>query len=156
KDSIIEGMQTSHIAGSAFAQFAVMASVFVTAFYAFRMYFLVFHGKENFGKSHAHDEHGHHGLAPGQKPHETSWVITVPLILLAIPSVFLGYFTIGPMLHGEFFQGAIFVSNQHATMHELSVEFNHMGGALGMALHSLTSLPCWLALAGVVCSYWFY
>lgn len=158
KDSIIEGMQTSHIAGSDFAQFAVMASVFVTGFYAFRMYFLVFHGKENFGKPYAKHEHDHehHGLAPGQKPHETSWVITIPLILLAIPSVFIGYFTIGPMLHGEFFEGAIFVSSQHATMHELSAEFDHVGGALGMALHSFTSLPCWLALAGVACAYLFY
>jgi NADH-quinone oxidoreductase subunit L len=165
KDSIIEAMHTSHIAGSGFAYFAVLASVFVTGFYAFRMYFLVFHGKENFGKPHApHTAHAdsddheeeHHGLSPGQKPHETPWVITLPLILLAIPSVFIGYFTIGPMLHGEFFKGVIFVGNQHEAMHELELGFNHVGGAMGMALHALTSLPCWLAFAGVATSYLFY
>ena len=159
KDSIIEAVQMSQITGSGFAYFAVLASVFVTAFYAFRMYFLVFHGKENFGKSHSsHHDHAdeHHGLAPGQKPHETPWVITLPLILLAIPSVLIGYFTIGPMLHGEFFNGVIFVGGQHPAMHELAHEFNHVGGALGMAIHGLTSLPCLLALAGVVTSYLFY
>lgn len=161
KDSIIEAVQLSQITGSGFAYFAVLASVFVTGFYAFRMYFLVFHGKENFGKlhaAHAGDEHEteHHGLAPGQKPHETSWVITLPLILLAIPSVFIGYFTIAPMLHGEFFNGVIFVGNHHEAMHELAQEFHHGGGALGMAIHGLTSLPCLLAYAGVATSYLFY
>jgi NADH-quinone oxidoreductase subunit L len=75
KDSIIEAVGNSHLAGSGFAYFAVLAGVFVTAFYSFRMYFLVFHGKERFGKAHHHDEHAshdeHHGLAPGQKPHES-------------------------------------------------------------------------------------
>lgn len=170
KDSIIEAAQASHLTGSSFAQFAVVASVFVTAFYSFRMYFLVFHGKENFGKVHSHD-HGndvhhadedaedhdhHHGLAPGQKPHETKWVVTLPLILLAIPSVLIGYFTIGSMLNGEFFKGVIYVAQNHEAMHELLEEFEHVGGAMGMAFHSLASMPFWLALAGVVTSYYFY
>ncbi|MCD6025985.1 MAG: NADH-quinone oxidoreductase subunit [Solimicrobium sp.] len=160
KDSIIEAVRASHLAGSTFAQFAVLASVFVTAFYTFRMYFLVFHGKENFGHADAThtNDHGaeHHGLSPGQKPHEPSWTITVPLILLAIPSVFIGFLTIKPMLHGEFFNSAIYVADQHTAMHKLTEEFDHVGGALGMALHALSSLPFLLALAGVACSYLFY
>lgn len=110
KDSIIEAVQASHIAGSGFAQFAVLAGVFVTAFYSFRMYFLVFHGQERFGQEahsahddhDAHDAHEHHGLAPGEKPHETSWVVTLPLILLAIPSVLIGFLTVDAMLFGDF------------------------------------------------------
>ncbi|PRC91687.1 NADH-quinone oxidoreductase subunit L [Solimicrobium silvestre] len=172
KDSIIEAVQSSHLAGAGFAQFSVLAGVFVTAFYSFRMYFLVFHGKENFGKAHAehghddhhaadahaddHDAHEHHGLAPGQKPHESPWVITLPLILLAIPSALIGYFTIEPMLHGSFFKDAIFVAGQHEAMQTLTEEFHEVGGALGMAIHSLTSLPFWLAVAGVATSYLFY
>jgi len=165
KDSIIDAVMTSHLVGSGFAQFAVLAGVFVTAFYSFRMYFLVFHGKENFG--HAHDHHDdhhdahadhdeHHGLAPGQKPHESPLVIWLPLVLLAIPSVLIGYFTIEPMLHGTFFKDVIFVSSHHEAMQELSEEFHHVGGAVGMALHAFTSLPFWLALAGVATSYVFY
>jgi NADH-quinone oxidoreductase subunit L len=102
----------SHIAGSSFAYFSVMVGVFVTAFYSFRMYFLVFHGEERFGKPHdahhaAHDDaqEEHHGLAPGQKPHETPWVVTLPLVLLAIPSVFIGYFTIRADALWQFLQG---------------------------------------------------
>ncbi|MDR3221293.1 MAG: NADH-quinone oxidoreductase subunit L, partial [Candidatus Accumulibacter sp.] len=116
KDSIIEAVRLSHVTGSGFAYFSVMAGVFVTAFYSFRMYFLVFHGEERFGKPHG-DAHGHddgktatehHGLAPGQKPRETPWVVTLPLILLAIPSAVIGYVTIEPMLFGDFFGKAIF------------------------------------------------
>jgi NADH-quinone oxidoreductase subunit L len=163
KDSIIEAVQSSHIAGSGFASFAVLAGVFVTAFYSFRMYFLVFHGEERFGKphpgehqDHSHDEHGdehHHGLAPGEKPHEAPWVVTLPLILLAIPSVVIGFFTIGPMLHGDFFKGVIFVGEGHPAMEELSKEFQ---GAWAMGLHAFTSLPFMLALAGVVSAYYCY
>ncbi|MFM8461116.1 MAG: NADH-quinone oxidoreductase subunit L, partial [Polynucleobacter victoriensis] len=130
KDSIIEAVAESHIYGSGFAYFAVMAGVFITAFYSFRMYFLVFHGKERFGQAHddhghdAHDDHHddhHHGLAPGQKPHESPWVVTLPLVLLAIPSVIVGYFTIGPMLFGDFFGNAIFVDVvKHHSMKELA------------------------------------
>ena len=167
KDSIIEAVQASHIVGSGFAQFAVLAGVFVTAFYSFRMYFLVFHGKENFGHAHghqdahddhhadAHDDHDahHHGLAPGQKPHESPMVVWLPLVLLAIPSVAIGFFAIEPMLFGNFFKGVIFVDEAHHAMEELTHEFH---GPLAMATHALTSLPFWLALAGVVTSYVFY
>ena len=160
KDSIIEAVQASHIAGSSFAQFAVLAGVFVTAFYSFRMYFLVFHGQDRFGhEAHdahdAHDDHSdeHHGLAPGEKPHETPWVVTLPLVLLAIPSVVIGYLTIDTMLFGDFFKGVIFVADKHEAMAELSHEFH---GATGMAIHALTSLPFALALGGVIASWYCY
>lgn len=168
KDSIIEAVAQSHITGSGFAYFSVMAGVFVTAFYSFRMYFLVFHGEERFGKVHvtAHvaqtraDDHAadvheeHHGLAPGQKPHETPWVVTLPLVLLAIPSVFIGYLTIEPMLYGSFFGDAIHINAEvHPVMEELTNEFH---GAFAMAMHAAGSPVFWLALAGVVLSWFFY
>lgn len=169
KDSIIEAVQASHLTGSGFASFAVLAGVFVTAFYSFRMYFLVFHGEERFGKDHAHaqdhhdeehdepaDAHGHeehHGLAPGEKPHESPWVVTLPLIMLAIPSVIIGFFAIQPMLHGTFFDGVISVGESHRAMETLHEEFH---GAVAMALHGFTSLPFWLALSGVAVAYYCY
>jgi len=157
KDSIIEAVQLTNIPGASFAYFAVVAGVFVTAFYSFRMYFLVFHGEERFGKAHhGHDDHGHdehHGLAPGQKPHETSWVITLPLILLAIPSVAIGFFTIGTFLHTDYFGDAIFISDEHPAMHEM---YEHYEGAVGMALHGMTTLPFWLAVAGVASAWFLY
>jgi NADH-quinone oxidoreductase subunit L len=161
KDSIIEAVKLSHVTGSGFAYFSVMIGVFVTALYSFRMYFLVFHGEERFGKAHGHDEaHAkdaaaeHHGLVPGQKPHETPWVVTLPLILLAIPSVFIGYVTIEPMLHGGFFGQAIFVDVQaHPVMEELARDFH---GPLAMAAHALTSPVFWLAAGGVVSAWFLY
>lgn len=156
KDSIIEAVAESHLYGADFAYFAVMAGVFVTAFYSFRMYFLVFHGKERFGHAHDHhdDHHEHHGLAPGQKPHESPWVVTLPLILLAIPSVFIGYFAIEPMLFGGFFEGAIFIDHQaHPAMEELEGAFH---GAFNMVIHSLSTPVLWLAIGGVVTAAIFY
>ena len=156
KDSIIEAVHATHIPGAEFALFAVLAGVFVTAFYSFRMYFLVFHGEERFGKQHAdrHDDHDeHHGLAPGQKPHEAPWVVTLPLVLLAIPSIFIGFITIGPMLFGDFFKGVIFVSSNHAAMAELTKAFH---GPTEMAIHALTTAPFWLAVAGVASAYYCY
>jgi NADH-quinone oxidoreductase subunit L len=189
KDSIIEAVGMSHLAGSGFAYFAVLAGVFVTAFYSFRMYFLVFHGEERFGKevhheSHApvahapaaahadahhghgddahhadahddhaqHDEH-HHGLAPGQKPHETPWVVWLPLVLLAIPSVAIGFIAIGPMLYGDYFLDAIYIGHEHHALAEMREEFH---GAVAMGLHSFLSMPFMLALAGVASSWFFY
>jgi len=159
KDSIIELVELSHLPGAGFAYFAVTAGVFVTAFYSFRMYFLVFHGEERFGKAHhdhghdaaAHDEH--HGLAPGQKPHETPWVVWLPLVLLAIPSVFIGYFTIGPMLFGDFFKGAIYVAVSHPGITELAEEYH---GPLAKVLHAVYEAPVWLALSGVVTAWFLY
>lgn len=168
KDSIIEAVALSHIPGAGFAYFAVLAGVFVTAFYSFRMYFLVFHGEERFGKAsddEHHDHHGdhddeetshdhHHGLAPGQKPHETPWVVTLPLVLLAIPSVVIGYLAIGPMVFGDYFKGVIFIDHAaHPAMEHLA---EHFHGAAAMGIHALTTLPFFLALAGVVVSWFFY
>jgi NADH-quinone oxidoreductase subunit L len=191
KDSIIEAVAASNIPGSGFAYFAVVVSVFVTALYSFRMFFLVFHGKERFGLAHAqhdhahpaahdvghadasskldtheasapHDEgaaddaaHGeeHHGLGPGEKPHETGWVILIPLILLAIPSLGIGFFTIDPMLFGDWFKGAIVVGENHHAMETIAEEFH---GAFAMGLHGFVSLPFWLALAGVVVAWYLY
>ena len=157
KDSIIEAVAESHIYGSQFAYFAVMVGVFVTAFYSFRMYFMVFHGKERFGNEH-HDDHHHsdehHGLAPGQKPHESPWVVTLPLILLAIPSVLIGYFAIEPMLFGDFFDQSIQIDLEaHPAMEELEGAFH---GAYNMAIHSLTSPVLWLAISGVATAAIFY
>jgi NADH-quinone oxidoreductase subunit L len=155
KDSIIEAVHESHLAGAGFASFAVLAGVFVTAFYSFRMYFLVFHGKERFDQNpdaHHHDHHGHHGKP--EHPHESPWVVTVPLILLAIPSVVIGFMTIEPMLFGEFFKGAIFVdAEKHAGMEELGKAFH---GSMQMAMHAFSTLPFWLALAGVATAYYMY
>lgn len=159
KDSIIEAVKFSTIPGSSFAYFAVLAGVFVTAFYSFRMYFLVFHGEERFGKDdhgHGHDDHGdhHHGLAPGQKPHETPWVVTLPLVLLAIPSVIIGYIGIEPMLVGDFFKGVIHVdAAAHPALAHFVEEFH---GAAAMGLHAFKTPPLYLALAGVALSWFFY
>ena len=198
KDSIIDAAYTSHLYGATFAQISVTAGVFVTAFYSFRMFFLVFHGKERFHDkpfppevdgpepeleeddshghgdahghapahaAHAHDDHAHgahghddHGHGHGDHtPHESPWVVWVPLVFLAIPSAIIGFFTIKPMLYGGFFGNAIFYNTEaHPAMEELAKDFNEHGGAVGMALHSFVSLPFWLALAGVAISYWFY
>ena len=164
KDSIIEAVHASHLPGAGFAYFAVVFGVFVTAFYSFRMYFLVFHGKERFGQA-AHDHHGdhddeepaadhHHGLAPGEKPHESPWVVTAPLVLLALPSVFIGYWTIQPLLFGDFFKDAIVTDiARHPAMQELASHFHSAGG---MALHALQTVPLWFAVAGVALAWWFY
>ena len=157
-------MHESHLAGAQFAYFSVLAGVFITAFYSFRLYFLVFHGKERYDQNpdahhddhnttdSAHDAHG--GQHDQPKPHESPWVVTVPLILLAIPSVVIGFMTIQPMLFGEFFKGVIFVNlERHPAMEELAKSFH---GPAQMALHGLTSAPFWLALSGVLLAYYMY
>jgi NADH-quinone oxidoreductase subunit L len=161
KDSIIEAVAESHLPAAGFAQLAVLAGVFVTAFYSFRMYFLVFHGKERFdqnpeahGASSHDSHHGGHGHDEHHEPHESPWVVTVPLLLLAIPSVVIGYMTIEPMLYGEFFKDAIFVDgDKHHVMRELAEAFH---GPVAMAQHALSTAPFWLALAGVVVAWYMY
>ena len=163
KDSIIEAAKLSHIPGSTFAYYAVLAGVFVTAFYSFRMYFLVFHGPERWmqkkpkakAKHDANDDNDHHhGLGPKEVPHEQPWVVTLPLVLLAIPSLAIGYIAIEPMLFKGFFDGVIFVdAHAHPVMHELHEDFH---GATAMAIHSLTSLPFILATSGVLVAWFFY
>ena len=156
KDEIILAIHASKLPGSSFAYFAVLAGVFITAFYSFRMYFLVFHGKERFDQNpDAHHDDHHHGEHDAHsKPHESAWVVTLPLILLAIPSVLIGFFTIEPMLFGEFFKDSIYVNlSIHNAMEVLRQDFH---GPLKLAIHGLTSAPFWLALAGVVMSYYMY
>ncbi|MCW5612836.1 MAG: NADH-quinone oxidoreductase subunit L [Rubrivivax sp.] len=157
KDSIILAVEASNLQGTPFAIFAVVAGVFVTAFYSFRMYFLVFHGPERFhhkpfppedDHAHGHDDHGEH------TPHESPWVVTAPLILLAVPSVLVGYWTIGPMLFGDFLKDAIAIDTaRHPAMAALAEGWH---GPAAMALHGLQTLPFWLALAGVATAWWFY
>ncbi len=150
KDEIIMAVHASTLPGAGFAYFAVLAGVFITAFYSFRMYFLVFHGKPRFDQN---PEAHHDGHAP-HAPHESPWVVTLPLVLLAIPSVLIGFITIQPMLFGDFFKDAIFVNLElHKAMEVLREEFH---GPLQLALHGLSAAPFWLALAGVASAYYLY
>ena len=157
KDSIIEAVHESHLTGAGFAHFAVLAGVFITAFYSFRLYFLVFHGKERYDQNpdahhDPHDAHEHHEAH--HVPHESAWVVTVPLVLLAIPSVVIGFMTIQPMLFGDFFKDAIFVNlDKHPAMAELANAFH---GPVQMALHGLMTAPFWLALSGAVFAWYLY
>ena len=168
KESIIEAVHFATVPGATFAYWATVIGVFVTAFYSFRMYFLVFHGKERWGHAHAHtpksddphadahhhDDHGeHHGLAPGQKPHESPSVVTVPLILLAIPSVLIGAIAYGPMLVGDYFGGSIVYSEANPAARTLAEEFR---GWWGMGVHGFVTLPFWLLVAGLVSAWFFY
>ena len=154
KDSIIEAVHESHLAAAGFANFAVLAGVFVTAFYSFRMYFLVFHGKERYDQNPDAHHGDHHEDHESHSPHESPWVVTVPLILLAIPSVVIGFMTIQPMLFGEFFKDAIFIdAEKHAGMKTLADAFH---GPVAMALHAVSTAPFWLALAGVVVAWYMY
>jgi NADH-quinone oxidoreductase subunit L len=166
KDSIIEAVHFSNLPASGFAYFAVLAGVFVTSFYSFRLYFLVFHGSERYDQNpdahhdhhDHHDDHGHddghgHGHDDG-KPHESPWVVTVPLLLLAIPSVVIGFMTIQPMLFGEFLKDAIFINTAaHPAMATFAEEFQ---GALSMAGHAFFTPPLYLALAGAVSAWYMY
>ncbi|MFP5418341.1 MAG: NADH-quinone oxidoreductase subunit L [Gammaproteobacteria bacterium] len=152
KETIIEAVKLSNLPVAELAYWAVLAGVFVTAFYSFRMYFLVFHGKERFHHAphtHGHDDHDAHGGTP----HETPWVVTGPLLALALPSLAIGYMTIEPMLFGDFFGNAIYVADRHPVMHELN---QHFQGAVAMGLHAMVTLPFWLAAAGVALSAFFY
>ncbi len=154
KDSIIEAVHFSHLPAAGFAHFAVLAGVFVTAFYSFRMYFLVFHGKERFDQNPDAHHGDHHGHDDHHEPHESPWVVTVPLVLLAIPSVVVGFMFIQPMLFGDFFKDVIFVDAvKHPAMAKLGEIFH---GPVAMALHGLQTAPFWLALAGVALSYYMY
>jgi len=159
KDSIIEAVHFSQLPAAGFAYFAVLAGVFVTAFYSFRLYFLVFHGKERWGEA-AHD--AHHDDGHGHDSHHNThdlpinpgWAINAPLILLAFPSAVIGFLAVDAMLFGDFLKDAIVVdAARHPAMAELAKIFH---GALQMAGHGLTTAPFWLALAGVALAYYLY
>lgn len=158
KDAIIEAVGLSHRWGAHYAYFCVMAGALVTGLYTFRLMYLTFHGKERFtvleqhGHGH-HDEHGHH--EPGvlaHAPKESPWVITVPLVLLAIPSLLVGFFTVGPVLFGSWFGSAIHVDPANDVLAELGREFY---GATSMAWRgfSLEGPFGLVLLAFVTCTY---
>jgi NADH-quinone oxidoreductase subunit L len=170
KDAIIEAVHDSHTPGAGIAYVAVLLGVFVTALYSFRLLFMTFHGKERFdanghGDSHgaAHgtghaNAHGHgdgHGDPHGHAgpPKESPWVVTLPLIALAVPSIYSGWAYIEPLLFGGFFKGAIVVAPEHDVLARLGEEFH---GAAAFVLHGITALPFWLALAGIVAAWYLY
>jgi NADH-quinone oxidoreductase subunit L len=157
KDSIINAVHASHLPGAGFATFAVVAGVFVTAFYSFRMYFLVFHGEERFRQKPFPGEHDHadaHGHVHVHVPHETPLVVWGPLVALAIPSLLIGGMTMAPMLVGDFFKDAIVVNGTlHPAMAAVAEHAAHPGA---MALHGFMTLPFWLAAAGVFSAWLFY
>jgi NADH-quinone oxidoreductase subunit L len=153
KDAIIEAVGESHRWGATYAYWCVLLGVFVTALYTFRMIFLTFHGPERFGHGEPAHGHGAHGGPGEHKPHESPWVVTLPLMLLAIPSVIAGYYTVGPVLFGDYFGGAIVALEGNDVIGELAHEFH---GPVAFALHALLSAPFWLAAAGVVTAYLFF
>jgi NADH-quinone oxidoreductase subunit L len=134
KDSIIEAAHLSTIPGAGIAYYSALFSVFVTGFYTFRLYFIVFHGKERM------NDHTRKHLR------ETPWVVTVPLTMLAIPSVFLGYFAIEPLLFGGFFDDAIYIAPGHDVLRQLGAEFH---GPLEFTLHGFLTPACWLAFTAI-------
>jgi len=141
KDSLIDAVAGSHRFGAGYAYFCVLTGVFITALYTFRMFFMTFHGKERM------DHHTQEHL------HESPWVVTVPLILLAIPSALIGWFTVKPLLFGDFFDGAIRVLPANNVLEHVAEEFHGSAAFVGSAL---TGLPVWLALAGVATAYIFF
>ncbi|MFH1603467.1 MAG: proton-conducting transporter membrane subunit, partial [Pseudomonadota bacterium] len=154
KDFIIEAVHLSHTPGAGFAHLMLLAGVFVGGLYSFRLIFYTFHGKERFG---AHDAgHGHaaagHAAGHDHAPKESPWVVTLPLVLLAIPSVAAGW-TIGTVLYGGYFGPAIYISPEHEGMAEMARGYH---GVLSMILHGLTALPFWFALAGAATAWYLY
>ena len=153
KDSIIEAVQLSNLPGAGFAAFSVTASVFITALYTFRMYFLVFEGKPRYqahAAQHHDDAHAEHG---SHEPHESPAVVTLPLVALAVPSVVIGAIAIGPLLFGGFFGDSIRISSEHGAIAELAEDFH---GWLAMGLHGFMTLPFLLAMAGVALTWYLY
>jgi NADH-quinone oxidoreductase subunit L len=161
KDFIIESVREADRWGATYAYWCVLIGVFVTAFYTFRMIFMTFHGAPRWATGegahashdhadddHAHDDHGHHGGTP----HESPWVVTLPLVLLAIPSLAIGYLTVQPILFGGFFGEAIQVLPDNDVLTVLS---GHFHDPASFALESVKHPPLWLALAGVVAAWYF-
>jgi NADH-quinone oxidoreductase subunit L len=148
KDAIIEAVANSHRWGSEFAYFAVVVGVLVTSIYSFRLLYLTFHGKERFEIVPDAGDHPPDGQL-AHAPKESPWVVTIPLILLAIPSIVIGWMTIQPVLFGGWLDDSIFVLDKNNVMAELG---EHFHGATAMATHALSTLPFWLMIAGLVIS----
>lgn len=156
KEHIIEAANFSTVWGSGFAYWATLLGVFITSLYSFRVYFLVFHGKERFDSSEhghdahdGHDDHGHHG----GKPHESPWVVTLPLILLAIPSIIVGAVVVDDILFQNYFGSAISVAAEHPAMATLAAYFH---GWIEYSLHAFQTAPFWLMVAGLVVAWYCY
>jgi len=144
KDSIIEAVADSHRFGSNLSYWAVLLGVLVTSFYSFRLLYLTFHGKPRYTVDHSAGDHPPDGVLQ-HEPHESPWVVTVPLVLLAIPSVFIGYVTIQPLLFGGWLGDSISVLERNDVLAELG---HHFHGSAAMATHALTSAPFWLMVTG--------
>ena len=142
KDAIIEAVHYSQLPGAGIAYMAVLSGVFVTALYTFRLFFLTFHGKERM------DRHTWEHLK------ESPGVVTIPLFILAIPSLVIGAFLVGPMVLGDYYMDAIRVSAEHgAGLHEMA---SHYSGAFDFVVNSYKHAPVWLALAGMFVAWLFY
>jgi NADH-quinone oxidoreductase subunit L len=141
KDALIDAVGLSHAPGAGYAQFCVTAGVYITAFYTFRMIFMTFHGQERM------DHHTREHL------HESPWVVTLPLVLLAIPSVFVGWFTVGPVLFGHWFDGVIYVAERHNVLGELAHEYT---GQVGFVVEAFKAPTLYLAAAGVASAWYLY
>ncbi|HEY7378705.1 MAG TPA: NADH-quinone oxidoreductase subunit L, partial [Steroidobacteraceae bacterium] len=158
KDAIIDAAQLSHVTGHGYAAFAVTIGVFITALYTFRMLFLTFHGEERFRHAAAHasgaDEEPRHDAEHAHgDPHESPWVVTVPLILLAIPSIYSGWTYVDRVLFANYFGTSIAIAQQHTALTTMAEEWH---GPWTFALHAVTALPFWLAIAGIACAWFFY
>jgi NADH-quinone oxidoreductase subunit L len=140
KDAIIEAVHFANIPGAGFAYFCVLATVFVTALYTFRLIFMTFHGKPRMDK-HTKDH-----------LHESPWVVTLPLIVLAVPTIAAGWF-IGPIVFGDYFNNVIHVLPQHDAIVKLGAEFTGIGG---MMMHALSTIPFWLSVAGIFTAWFLY
>ena len=154
KEQIIEAAGAANVWGAGFAYYATLIGVFVTSLYSFRVYFLVFHGPERFRhpphpQAHAHDDHHHHG----GEPHESPWVVTLPLVVLAVPSIFAGILFADSILFGDFFKGVITVLPEHPAMQALA---GHWHGWVAFALHGFVTVPFWLMIAGLVVAWYAY
>ncbi|HVF63191.1 MAG TPA: NADH-quinone oxidoreductase subunit L [Casimicrobiaceae bacterium] len=170
KDAIIEATHLSTIPGSGYAYFAVLTGVAITAFYSFRMLFLAFHGKPRWTEpiphaqdaadhhdvshdaGHEPDEH-HHAIDANHPPKESPWVVTVPLVLLAIPSIYAGWVHIAPMLFGGYFRESIEVAPAHDVLAKLGADWH---GPLAFVLHGFVTPTFWLAVAGIAAAWYFY
>ena len=150
KDAIIEAVGMTHRWGATYAYWCVLLGSFITSLYTFRLLFMTFHGEERFRHAqagHGHDAHGHdaHGGHGVHEPHESPWVVTVPLIALAIPSLLIGYFTVGKVLYGSYFGNAIQVLPSHDVIARMAADYH---GPIELALGGFLGAPFWLALAG--------
>jgi NADH-quinone oxidoreductase subunit L len=158
KDALIEAVHLSTLPAAGYGYWCVLVGVFVTAFYTFRLVFMTFHGKERFATdgghdAHGHGDHGHDDHHHGGPPKESPWVVTLPLVLLAIPSVVIGWPAIGALLFGDYFGNAVYVAPAHDVLHRLGEEFH---GPWAFVLHGLASPILGLATAGVALAWYLY